>query len=220
MKRQTRRRRQTLRRQRQRGGGKRGKLALLTILMGLLSQFPKASSESLYELGTAWWNEGGIANSHAFAKGIVAAFEGASADVAERVKQLAKSIENDNPKKSPEGETGAILSQVPTAEPGYTATMPTFSVEPTKLPPTPVPNKENVRVGETYMFVPKNGGDTVTAMIMEHTELGNWHSIPEISPSKWNDYTVYGPISTETEDDEDWGGKRRKPRRKTIRKKK
>ncbi len=220
MKRQTRRRRQTLRRRRQRGGGKRGRAALLFILVWLLSRFRKASSESLYELGTDWWKDGTFENSKRFADGIVKAFEGAPADVAERVTQLVNSIRSNNPKKSPESETGAIRSRVPTAEPGYTWSPPALPVKPTKLPPSVVSNVNGVTVGETYMFVPKDGGETVTAMIMEHTELGNWHSIPAISPSKWDDYTVYGPLPPEKEDDEDFGGKRRKPRRKTIRRKK
>ncbi len=220
MKRQTRRRRQTLRRRRQRGGVDRRKIA--AALSGLatlsadaakevpnpLSQVPKGQTETLYDLGAKWWNEGTFESSQKFADGIVAAFQGLPGEVAERATDLANSIRKDIP------------VSVPTAEPGYTATMPTFSVEPTKLPPSVVSNVDGVTVGETYMFVPKNGGDTVTAMIMEHTELGNWHSIPEISPSKWDDYTVYGPLPPEKEDDEDWGGRRRKPRRKTIRKKK
>jgi hypothetical protein len=184
------------------------KLAVLSALALLLSQLPKAKSQSLYDLGTAWWNEGGITNSKKFADGIVAAFEGIPGNVAKKASELAASIQPDNP-------TG-----VPAAETGYTATMSTLSVEPTTLPPAlpVVSGVTNVRVGETYMFVPKDGSDTELVTIMDHTTSGQWQSIPEISPSKWTDYTVYGPLPPET--DEEYGGKRRKRRQKTLRRKK
>ncbi len=208
MKRQTRRRRQTLRRRRQRGGMR--KLAVLSTLALLLLQFPKAKSQRLYDLATAWWNEGTLASSNAFAEGIVKAFEDIPDNLVDKVSELAKSIQSDT------------AAGVPTAETGYTASTPTFSVEPTTLPPAldVVSGVNDVTVGETYMFVPKDGSATELATIMEKVMPGEWHSIPEISPSKWGDYTVYGPLPAEKEDDEDFGGKRRKPRRKTIRKKK
>ena len=186
------------------------KLAVLSALALLLPQLPKAKSQSLYELGTAWWNEGGITNSKKFADGIVAAFEGISGDVAKKAAELAASIQSDT------------AAAVPTAETGYTASTPTFSVEPTTLPPAldVVSKVTKVEVGKTYMFVPKDGSATELVTIMDHSESGNWESIPAISPSKWGDYTVYGPLPAEKEDDEDFGGKRRKPRRKTIRRKK
>lgn len=208
MRHQTRRRKLT-RRRRQRGGNRNLKLFALLALPGI------AKSQGLYELASKWWDEGGVANSRAFADAIVAAAESIPGAISASADEIIKEL-----KTLSETEKAEILSQVPKPEPGYTSSAVTPSVEPTELPPAlpVVPKAENVQVGETYMFVPKDGGETVIAMIMDHTTSGKWQSIPEISPSKWADYTVYGPMKKE--DDEDFGGKRRKPRRKTIRRKK
>ena len=190
MKRQTRRRR--------RGGNRKLKLAALLALPGFVK------SQSLYELGAKWWNEGGLANSQAFADAIVKAAEGIPAKASDILEELKTTS------KAEWAEIQTILSQVPTAEPGYTSSMSAPPVAPTDVTSLPV-------VGQKF---------TVTDGFLR----GNRVVFVRSEIDEDEDKDVYIVTISGDEDTSEYaldpanlvpiGGKRRKPRRKTIRKKK
>jgi hypothetical protein len=194
MKRQTRRRR--------RGGNRKLKLAALLAL----PEFVK--SQSLYDLGARWWNEGGLVNSKAFADAIVEAAEGIptkASDILEELKTMSK---------AEWAEIQTILSQVPTAEPGYTSSMSAPPVAPTDVTSLPVVGQRFKVVkgpfqGNTVVFV--RGANDEDEDEDEETPV---YVVTISGDEDTSEYTVdpanLVPI----------GGKRRKPRRKTIRKKK
>ncbi len=200
MKRQTRRRR--------RGGNRKLKLAALLALPGFVK------SQSLYELGAKWWNEGGLANSQAFADAIVKAAEGIPAKASDILEELKTTS------KAEWAEIQTILSQVPTAEPGYTSSMSTPSVAPTDVTSFPV-------VGQKFTvtdgFLRGNRVVFVRRETVEDEDEDKDKEVYIVTISGDEDTGEYAldPANLHPEIELNrFGGKRRKPRRKTIRKKK
>jgi hypothetical protein len=191
MKRQTRRRR--------RGGNRKLKLAALLALPGFVK------SQSLYDLGAKWWNEGGITNANAFADAIVKAAEGIPEAISTKASDILQEL-----KTVDKTEIETILSQVPKAELGYTSSMSTPPVAPTDVSSLPV-------VGQRFKVV--KGPFQGNTVVFVRSEVDEDEDIPVyiVTVSGSDDP---GEYALEPANLAPVGGNRRKRRQKTLRRKK
>ncbi len=189
-----------MKRTRRRAGNR--KAAVLALLVVALKASP-AQSQTLSELGALWWNEGGIKNSMALAEAIVEAAKSVPGGIATTASDLAKQLNELTPSEKEEVHD-ALTPPVVTTE------LPSLS---------PIEKPSMLRESETYAFTRKDDGSTQRVFIFENTGRGPIVTDPPIDMNAWSSYIVTGPLPPMPDEDDFEGGKRRKPRRKTLRRK-